>query len=91
VLVRLAEEIHRSAQDLALEVVEEGLADDEIPSLGRLGRDGQLGDVPTFIDELGRQLGEPEPTACAAAAGSPRSSATTPGSARSSGSPPGRS
>ncbi|MBW8741792.1 MAG: GGDEF domain-containing protein [Acidobacteria bacterium] len=61
VLGRLAEEIHRSAQDLALEVVEEGLADDEIPSLGRLGRDGQLGDVPTFIDELGRQLGEPEP------------------------------
>jgi diguanylate cyclase (GGDEF)-like protein len=62
VLERLAAQIHRSGYQLALEVVEEGLADDEIPSLGRLGRQGQLGDVPTFIGELARQLGDPEPS-----------------------------
>lgn len=60
-LERLAEEIRLAAQALALEAVEEGLAGDEIPSLARLGRPGQLGDVPAFIDELAHQLGEPEP------------------------------
>jgi hypothetical protein len=37
-----------------VEVVDEGLADDMIPSLVRLGRLAQLGDLPTFIAELGR-------------------------------------
>jgi diguanylate cyclase (GGDEF)-like protein len=60
-LERLAGDIRASAWDLALEVVEEGLQDDQIPSLERLGREGQLGDIPTFIAELARELGDPQP------------------------------
>ena len=60
-LERLASDIRASAWDLALEVVEEGLQDDQIPSLERLGREGQLGDIPTFIAELARELGDPQP------------------------------
>lgn len=58
---RLAEEIRANAWELALEFVEEGLHDDVIPSLSRLGQIGQLGDVPTFILELARELGDPQP------------------------------
>src|SRR4051794_41664066 len=36
-LAWLSEELRAAAWDLALEVVEEGLLDDAIPSLGRLG------------------------------------------------------
>jgi hypothetical protein len=60
-LGRLADEIRDSAWDLALEVVEEGLREDQIPSLERLGREGQLGDIPTFITELAGELGDPQP------------------------------
>jgi diguanylate cyclase (GGDEF)-like protein len=60
-LERLAEEMRGSAWDLALEVVEEGLRDEQIPSLERLGREGQLGDIPTFITELAGELGDPQP------------------------------
>ena len=60
-LERLADEIRASAWDLALEVVEEGLREDQIPSLARLGREGQLGDIPTFTAELARELGDPQP------------------------------
>jgi diguanylate cyclase (GGDEF)-like protein len=60
-LGRLAEEMRASAWDLALEVVEEGLRDEQIPSLERLGREGQLGDIPTFITELAGELGDPQP------------------------------
>jgi diguanylate cyclase (GGDEF)-like protein len=60
-LSRLGDEIRESAPQLALEVVEEGLTDDQIPSMARLGREGQLGDVPTFIDELARELADPQP------------------------------
>jgi diguanylate cyclase (GGDEF)-like protein len=56
----LAEEIRGAAWDLALEVVEEGLRDDTVPSLQRLGQVGQLGDVPSFIVELSKELREPE-------------------------------
>ena len=42
-----------------MDVVEEGLVEDQIPSLQRLGRLGQLGDMPTFIAELARELREP--------------------------------
>jgi diguanylate cyclase (GGDEF)-like protein len=55
-LSQLAEEIRVEAWELALAVVEEGLRDDQIPPLARLGRIGQLGDVPTFIAELALQL-----------------------------------
>src|ERR671937_2890772 len=60
-LGRLAEELRGSSLELALEVVEEGLAEDQIPSMARLGREGQLGDVPTFIVELARELADPQP------------------------------
>jgi diguanylate cyclase (GGDEF)-like protein len=57
----LAEAIRERAWELALECVEEGLRDDAIPPLARLGRLGQLGDVPTFIAELARELADPQP------------------------------
>jgi diguanylate cyclase (GGDEF)-like protein len=60
-LTRLAEEIRVEAWELALSVVEEGLRDDTIPPLARLGRIGQLGDMPTFISELAQQLLDPRP------------------------------
>jgi diguanylate cyclase (GGDEF)-like protein len=60
-LGRLGAEIGTAADELALEVVEEGLRDDQIPSLARLGQAGQLGDMPTFILELARELADPEP------------------------------
>jgi diguanylate cyclase (GGDEF)-like protein len=57
----LAAAIQLHAWDLAVATVEEGLQDDQLPSLQRLGRLGQLGDMPTFIAELSRELVEPEP------------------------------
>jgi diguanylate cyclase (GGDEF)-like protein len=60
-LTRLAEEIRVEGWALALAVVEEGLRDDAIPPLARLGRIGQLGDMPTFIEELAEQLVHPQP------------------------------
>jgi len=52
----LAEAIEQEAWQLAVATVEEGLTDDQLPSLQRLGRLGQLGDMPTFIGELARGL-----------------------------------
>lgn len=60
-LEELAAAIQATAWDLALAVVDEGLLDDQIPSLQRLGRLGQLGDMPTFIVELSRELNNPQP------------------------------
>jgi diguanylate cyclase (GGDEF)-like protein len=57
---RLSEEIRVEAWEIALEVVDEGLRDDQIPPLARLGRIGQLGDMPTFIAELAQQLTRPD-------------------------------
>jgi diguanylate cyclase (GGDEF)-like protein len=59
-LIELAEEIRRSAWDLAVEVVEEGLRDDTVPSLERLDPLARLDDIPSFIGALGRQIAEPE-------------------------------
>jgi diguanylate cyclase (GGDEF)-like protein len=59
-LEQLAEEIRVEAWELAVEVVEEGLREDQIPPLARLGRIGQLGDVPTFIAELAQELLQPD-------------------------------
>lgn len=58
-LVELAEEIRRSAWDLAVEVVEEGLHDDTVPSLDRLDPLARLDDIPSFIGALGREIIEP--------------------------------
>jgi diguanylate cyclase (GGDEF)-like protein len=60
-LAELAEEIRTGAWDLALAVVDEGLRDETIPPLARLGRVGQLGDMPTFIAELAAHIAEPKP------------------------------
>src|SRR6266498_3391600 len=60
-LEELAAEIQAAAWDLALAAVDEGFVDDQIPSLQRLGRLGQLGDLPTFIIELARELVDPQP------------------------------
>jgi diguanylate cyclase (GGDEF)-like protein len=60
-LEALAAEIQASSWDLAVAAVEEGLVDDQIPSLQRLGQLGQLGDMPTFIVELARELHDPRP------------------------------
>jgi diguanylate cyclase (GGDEF)-like protein len=60
-LSALADEIRTSAWDIAVEVVEEGLREDAVPSLQRLGQVGQLGDMPTFIVELSKELAEPQP------------------------------
>ena len=60
-LEALAFAVQVHAWDLALGVVEEGLRDDQLPSLQRLGQLGQLGDMPTFIAGLGRELLQPQP------------------------------
>lgn len=60
-LQELASAIEAGAWELAVAAVEEGLNDDQVPSLQRLGRLGQLGDMPTFIAELGREIVEPRP------------------------------
>ena len=60
-LEELASAIEATCWDLGIAVVEEGLLDDQIPSLQRLARLGQLGDMPTFIVELSRELIDPRP------------------------------
>jgi diguanylate cyclase (GGDEF)-like protein len=60
-LEALASAVEEHARELALRVVAEGLRDDQLPSLQRLGQLGQLGDMPTFIAELARELLQPEP------------------------------
>lgn len=60
-LERLAAEIRDASWDLALAYVDEALREDAVPSLQRLGQVGQLGDIPTFIVELSKELGDPQP------------------------------
>lgn len=59
-LAQLGAEIRAAGWELGIEVVDEGLRDDVIPALARLGRTGQLGELPTFVAELGRQLQQPD-------------------------------
>src|SRR5262249_26842171 len=60
VSTRESAEIQAAAWELALAVVDEALLDDQVPSLQRLGHLGQLGELPAFIAELGRELAEPQ-------------------------------
>jgi diguanylate cyclase (GGDEF)-like protein len=60
-LAGLAAALRDASWALALEVVEEGLHDDAVPSLARLGELGRLGNIPTFIAELARELDDPQP------------------------------
>ncbi|MBA3843270.1 MAG: GGDEF domain-containing protein [Actinobacteria bacterium] len=55
-LSALGADLRSNSWELSLEIVEAGLLDDTIPSLARLDRLAQFGDVPTFIAELGREL-----------------------------------
>jgi diguanylate cyclase (GGDEF)-like protein len=55
-----------AAWTLAAEVVQEGLRDEAIPSLVRLGELGRIGALPALIAEVGRQLDEPAPFELAA-------------------------
>jgi diguanylate cyclase (GGDEF)-like protein len=57
----LGGDLRSNSWDLALEVVDEGLRDDVVPSQARLGRVAQLGDMPTFITELGHEVEMPVP------------------------------
>jgi diguanylate cyclase (GGDEF)-like protein len=45
--------VRTSAWDLAVECLEEALADGAVPSLARLGRLGQIGSLPSFVAALG--------------------------------------
>jgi diguanylate cyclase (GGDEF)-like protein len=60
-LTALGGALRENGWELAVEVVEEGLRDDVIPSLARLGRAARLGALPTFIAELGREVQAPAP------------------------------
>lgn len=60
-LSALGADLRANGWELAFEVVEEGLAGDVIPSLARLDRVSQFGDMPTFIAELGREVERPMP------------------------------
>jgi diguanylate cyclase (GGDEF)-like protein len=53
--------IQASAWDLAGVTVDEGLLDGRMPSLQRLGRLGQIGDLPALIEALSHELREPAP------------------------------
>jgi len=59
-LKQLGQEIREAGWELAQEVIQEGLADDAIPSLARMTVTSQLGDVPTFISELAREVEQPQ-------------------------------
>jgi diguanylate cyclase (GGDEF)-like protein len=60
-LEKLASALAANAWELAVATAEEGLQDDQVPSLQRLGRLGQLGDMPALIGALARQVVEPDP------------------------------
>ena len=60
-LAQLGNEIRAAAWELGAQVVEAGLQGDTVPSLARLGRLGQIGDLPTFVSELARELQDPKP------------------------------
>jgi diguanylate cyclase (GGDEF)-like protein len=57
----LGSELRRDNWALAVEVVDEGLHDHALVSLAGLSRAAQLGDLATFIGELGREIAQPEP------------------------------
>ena len=60
-LAAIAGEIRDASWSLALQVVNEAVRGQAIPSFERLDRIHQLGDIPTFITEVGRELAYPEP------------------------------
>lgn len=65
-LETLGHDLRRDSWALAVEVVEEGLRDGGLASLARLARAAQLGDMATFIGELGQEIAHHEPGRLAA-------------------------
>src|SRR5215210_4986992 len=61
-LARLGSAIRDAGWSLALEVIDESRRDAAIPALERLKRAEQLGDMPTFIQELAREVERPDPS-----------------------------
>jgi diguanylate cyclase (GGDEF)-like protein len=59
-LAELAADIRSSSWELAREVVDEGVRADTIPSLMRLDSLARLGDIPTFVGALAREIAKPE-------------------------------
>lgn len=59
-LAELAADIRESSWELAREVVDEGVRGDTIPSLVRLDSLARLGDIPTFVGALAREIAKPE-------------------------------
>jgi diguanylate cyclase (GGDEF)-like protein len=59
-LAELAADIRSSSWELAREVVDEGVRGDTIPSLMRLDSLARLGDIPTFVGALAREIAKPE-------------------------------
>jgi diguanylate cyclase (GGDEF)-like protein len=60
-LTSLGVAVRANGWELAVQIVEQGLRDDVIPALARLGRTAQLGELPTFVAEVGRQLQQESP------------------------------
>ena len=58
-LATLGADLRRDSWELAVEVVEEGLREESFASLAQLGRAAQLGDMATFIAELGSEIAQP--------------------------------
>ncbi|MBD0347741.1 MAG: GGDEF domain-containing protein [Thermoleophilia bacterium] len=61
-LEALANGLREAAWELALEAVEEGLAGETLPSLAELDALSRLGDIPSFIAELAREIADPQPS-----------------------------
>jgi diguanylate cyclase (GGDEF)-like protein len=55
------EALRTHAWELAAATVDDALRSGEVSSLARLGRPAQLGELPTFVTELGREIGQPAP------------------------------
>src|SRR6476469_1735870 len=59
-LETLGADMRRDSWTLSVQVVEEGLRDELLASLARLAPAAQLGDMATFIAELGREIAHPD-------------------------------
>jgi diguanylate cyclase (GGDEF)-like protein len=55
----VGEALRAHAWELAATTVDEALQTGEVSSLARLGRAAQLGELPTFVTELGREINAP--------------------------------
>src|SRR5437762_1423647 len=56
---RMAAELRRDASQLALQAVDEALAEGSVPSLARLPRHAQLGRLPALVKAVAGEVNEP--------------------------------